>query len=257
MTGAVFTAESPWIRRSARAAPAVRLICLPYAGAGASVYRDWPGLLPDSVEVLALQLPGREDRAREDAPADLPTLVRTCAIALRPFCTTPYVLYGHCAGALLAHDVAQEMTERFGVRPRRLIAAAQPAPYVTPVQAPLHELPDEEFTEAVRLRGGLPEALLANPAMLEFLLPMLRADFALWERYGHERRPTLPCPVTTVRGRDDTVVSGGLAQTWGECTEQGHEHHEVDGGHYFVSRMTPAAARTIAHAVLDSEGQNG
>ncbi|WNI32320.1 thioesterase domain-containing protein [Streptomyces sp. ITFR-6] len=250
MTGAVFTAESPWIRRSARAAPAVRLICMPYAGAGASVYRAWPGLLPDSVEVLALQPPGREDRAREDPPVDLRALVRACAIALRPFCTGRFVLYGHCAGALLAHDVAHEMARRFDVRPRRLIAAAQPAPYVASAQAPLYELPDEEFTEAVRLRGGLPRELLANPDMLEFLLPMLRADFALWERYEHERRPALPCPVTTLRGRDDPVVSGDLARTWRECTEQGHDHHEVDGGHYFVNRMTRGTARTIAHAVL-------
>ncbi|MZE55068.1 hypothetical protein GTY86_28075, partial [Streptomyces sp. SID5770] len=65
-----FTAESPWVRRAARPGrPRLRLLCFPYAGMGASLYRSWPGLLPEDVEVVAVQPPGREDRARDPLPA--------------------------------------------------------------------------------------------------------------------------------------------------------------------------------------------
>ncbi|WP_256732064.1 thioesterase II family protein, partial [Burkholderia pseudomallei] len=58
-------AESPWLivheARNAR----VRLFCFHYAGATASIFRTWPGGLPDWIEVVAVQLPGREYRLGE------------------------------------------------------------------------------------------------------------------------------------------------------------------------------------------------
>ncbi|MFT7840497.1 alpha/beta fold hydrolase [Saccharothrix sp. BKS2] len=247
MARAAFTADSPWVRRSPRHAPAVRLVCVPYGGGGASVYRELADLLPDSIEVLALQLPGREDRSREDPPADLRRLVRAAAIALRPFCAGDYVLYGHCAGALLAYEVALEMGERFGTWPRRLIAAAQPAPHLPPIGPPLHELPDDHLLEVVRHRGGLPDAVLANAELLSFLLPVIRADFTLWERYEHRHGDrALPCPVTTLRGRDDAVVGPELCAPWRERTTGGWDHHEVDGDHYFINRLADSTARVLA-----------
>jgi hypothetical protein len=38
-------------------ADAIRLFCLPHAGAGASAYRDWPLLLAPGIEVVPVQLP--------------------------------------------------------------------------------------------------------------------------------------------------------------------------------------------------------
>src|SRR5689334_9345116 len=102
----VFTADSRWIRRAVRPRPSLRLVCLPFAGGGASVYQSLARRLPHSIEVLAIQLPGREERTREDPPASVPALAAACAVAVRPYLNVPYALYGHCAGALLAYEVA-------------------------------------------------------------------------------------------------------------------------------------------------------
>jgi medium-chain acyl-[acyl-carrier-protein] hydrolase len=53
----------------------VRLVCFPYAGAGASAFRLWPAGLPETIEVLAAQLPGREGRLRELPARDWKSLV--------------------------------------------------------------------------------------------------------------------------------------------------------------------------------------
>lgn len=43
----------------------VRVICFPYAGGHTATYRSWVNALPDSVEVVRVQLPGRSGRSAE------------------------------------------------------------------------------------------------------------------------------------------------------------------------------------------------
>lgn len=239
-----FTMDSPWVRRVPRAQARVRLICLPFAGGGASVYQRTAALMPSWVETLTVQLPGREDRSREEPPARIDALVTACSIALRPYTTMPYVLYGHCAGGLLAYEIAHEMGRRFGTWPRRLIVGEQPAPQAPPPAEPLHLLPDEELLATVRERGGLPDAVARNAPLLEMLLPLLRSDFALWENYRYRPRPPLPVPITTVRGLTGSVDESDLAG-WAAQTAVGRTGLSVEGGHYFVVGLSPEAAREI------------
>lgn len=250
----MFTADSRWIRRAARPDPRIRLVCLPFAGGGASVYHRLPELLPPSIEVLAVQLPGREDRAREAPPGDVAGLARACAVALRPYLGTPFALYGHCAGALLAYEVAHEIAQRFGVWPSLLVAGAQPAPHLAVTRAPLHKLPDAELLDTIRQRGGLPEAVLRRPELLEVLLPLLRSDFALWEQYLPSHRDLLPCPVLAVRGREDQLVEAEDARAWERHTAAGCSEQVVDGGHYFIGGLGAADAAALAGSLLAPVG---
>ncbi|MFF6873327.1 thioesterase domain-containing protein [Streptomyces sp. NPDC007910] len=248
-----FTAESPWVRRAARPGrPRLRLLCFPYAGMGASLYRSWPGLLPEDVEVVAVQPPGREDRARDPLPAGgVGPLARACALALRPYTTVPYAVYGHCAGAVLGAETARELVRRGAEPPRLLIAAGHRAPHLPATGRPLHALPDEGFLDGVRALGGIPDRLLANAAFMEFLLPLLRADFALWEGYrGDPDAAPLPFPVLPVRGDADTVVTEAEAAAWGErTTAPPRDVVHVPGGHYFVNDMTPEAVAAVVSAL--------
>lgn len=249
MTNETFLAEAPCVRRVPRDAPSVRLVCFPYAGMGASIFRSWSSWLPDWVEIVAMQLPGREDRAREEPPCDVAALARSCAFALRPYCTLPLVFYGHCAGALLAYEVAHQMGTRFGVWPARFIAAAQPAPGVAALGEIMHTLADEDFIDRVRRRGGLPDALAGNSGFLSFLLPLLRADFTLWERYEPSIQRALPCPVTVLRGGDDDLVGTDLAESWQLYSTADCEVRVVDGGHYFVNDISEQTKRVVTELV--------
>jgi medium-chain acyl-[acyl-carrier-protein] hydrolase len=62
---------SPWFPFGPHPEASIRLLCLPHAGAGASVYRTWgKGLLPD-VTVCPIQPPGRERRCGQEPFASL------------------------------------------------------------------------------------------------------------------------------------------------------------------------------------------
>ena len=48
-----------------RPAAGFRLYCLPHAGSGATFFHSFAPLLPQSIEMMAVQLPGREVRLAE------------------------------------------------------------------------------------------------------------------------------------------------------------------------------------------------
>ena len=103
----------PWAicYRKTEVDPAFRLFCLPYAGGSASVFRDWPDRLPQSVEVCAIQLPGRETRLKEPVFTRLPPLVQELAQALLPSLDRPFALFGHSVGALFGGVQDREVSE--------------------------------------------------------------------------------------------------------------------------------------------------
>src|SRR2546427_5678317 len=84
----------------------LRLICFPYAGGGASVFRMWANDLPPEVEVCSVQLPGRENRLREPTFTHLTPLVHTVAPILCPYLHLPFAFFGHSLGALIGFELA-------------------------------------------------------------------------------------------------------------------------------------------------------
>ena len=71
-----------WLVRPApKREPALRLFCLPYAGAGPSAFRGWAQNVPADVEALYVHLPGRESRLREPIIPDVFRLAQEIAHA--------------------------------------------------------------------------------------------------------------------------------------------------------------------------------
>ena len=67
-----------------------RLICFPYAGGGALIFRDWHKYLPSDIEVCPVKLPGRENRINEPLFDNMNLLVKTLAKELLPFLDKPF-----------------------------------------------------------------------------------------------------------------------------------------------------------------------
>ena len=87
--------ESLFVRRAPNPRARVRLFCLPHAGAGVSFFNRWPEFAAPDLEIVAIQLPGREDRAFEQPFTGIAPLVRTIAQAARPYLGSPFAVFGH------------------------------------------------------------------------------------------------------------------------------------------------------------------
>src|SRR5580765_133219 len=98
--------------RQTLAAPRLRLFALPFAGGGASTFRQWPEGLPADIECCAVQLPGRETRYKEPGFVRMANLVAALAESLAPEFDRPFALFGHSMGALVAFELARELRRR-------------------------------------------------------------------------------------------------------------------------------------------------
>ncbi|MGY0003842.1 thioesterase domain-containing protein [Micromonospora sp. I033] len=219
----------------------VRLFCLPYAGAGASAFRRWQeGIGPD-VEVLPVQLPGRENRINEDPRFD----VAEVADAVAARADRPYALYGHSMGGRLGFEVVRELRRTGRPLPLRLYVGGARAPHVTApgVFDGLSRADDEELLRRLNDGGGLPAELFDHPELVELLLPLLRADFGRVDDYRYVPGEPLPVPIVAFSGRDDRAVTHEQNAAWAEHTAAGFTLHELAGGHFFLhDRLTDLLA---------------
>jgi surfactin synthase thioesterase subunit len=134
---------------------ALRLVCFPYAGGSATVFRTWPDALPPEVELLAVALPGRDARARE---------------------------------------------------PR--------------------------FDRLTPLVASLADAI--GPELVEYFLPIVRADIAVSETETIGLDAPLSCPITVMGGAGDDRVTVDELDAWRAQTRGPFEREMYPGSHFFL-----------------------
>ena len=244
-------ANSRWLAfPSPRPDADVRLFCLPFAGAGANAFREWPSAFGPRVEIAAVRLPGREQRIRE-APVIEPEHV---AEAVADAADRPFAIFGHSMGARLAFEVVRELRRTGGPLPLRLYPSGINPPHL-PTAGPfagLSRASDEELLAGVAEGGGVPEAVLAVPELLSLFLPVLRADLTWVDDYVCADAPPLPVPVVAFAGDADPVAPPSRMDGWHGHTTGGFTLHTLPGGHFFLIDQLPRVAALIEEDLLTS-----
>ncbi|GAA2895616.1 alpha/beta fold hydrolase [Streptosporangium fragile] len=242
-----------WLRcPGPRPGAAVRLVCFAHAGGSATAYREWPALLPASVELHAVQLPGRADRFTEPLVDDMDVLAASVAEAMLPLLDRPVALFGHSMGAMVAYEVARVLQAR-GTGPARLFASGCAAPHEPRERRAVSTLDDDRFVAELTRLGGTEAEILAHRAMREVVLPYVRGDFRLLERYRHRPGPALPVPISALVGDADPVVTPAQAASWEARTTADFSLTVYRGGHFYLQ---PHRAEVVAEVAGALTGQS-
>lgn len=230
----------------------MRLICFPYAGGAASVYRDMQALLPE-VEVRNHELPGRGRRSAELCARDMTGLIDVLLSELDGSFDRAFALFGHSMGAAIAFELALRLPARAQRNLRHLFVSARGAPGSPPRQR-LQDLDDCAFIGTLRELGGTPVQVLDNDELMALLMPVLRADFTLIENYLPAPGRMLSVDVTAFAGRADQSVPVETVARWRDTTTGDFELQIVEGDHFFMRGAMPAMAKVIV-ARLRREGR--
>ncbi len=225
-----------------------RLFCFPYAGTGASVFAGWQRLVPASVEVVGLHLPGHEERLREPAFRRLDPLLDALEEALRPLLDLPFAFYGHSMGGWVAFYLARRFRDAGLKQPAHLFVGASRAPQQPSRHPIIHALSRQQFIDHVRDRyGQIPAAILNDREMMDIVIGMLQADFAVFETAGYRTGAPLDLPISAYAGDADNAVNPAEMEGWGQQTRGEFTLEVLPGDHFFMkggvgallARMTP------------------
>jgi medium-chain acyl-[acyl-carrier-protein] hydrolase len=242
--------DEPWIAYTRpRTAARLRLFCLPYAGAGASVFRPWLNAFGDHIDVCAVQFPGRETRLSEKPATDMPVLVDALARGLEPHLDRPFALFGHSMGGLVGFELARHLRRRGGPTPLHLFASGCRAPHLPPKEPLKYLGSDPELREELRRLGGTPAAVLDDAEFIDWYLPTLRADFTLCDTYEYAGEDPLDLPITALHGEKDPDISQEDARQWVEHTRRAFSIESFPGGHLFLQSHRSLVLKTMAQAL--------
>jgi len=240
-------AVNPWFPLAApERETRLRLFCFPHAGGGASSFHGWGDLLPKTVSVRPVRLPGRESRTVEPPLGTMAALVEALGEAIQPCLDQPFAFFGHSMGAAVAFELARRLRGRSQPLPRCLFVSGARAPQFRLGWAPPPEPSEAEFFEQVRRLEGAPKDVLDHEELMRIVLPALRADAALYRNYIYSEEPPLPCPIRAYGGEADPNVTREHLEAWRRQTTAAFSMRIFPGGHFFLNTSRQAFLEALA-----------
>lgn len=229
----------------------MRLFCFPYAGGGAQIFRPWPRILPTTIEVCSIELPGRGMRIQESIFTRLSPLAEAIVLALEKHLDKPFAFFGHSMGALLSFEIARCLRRQYLPRPIHLFISGRGAPHVPNDEPLVHTLPEPEFLNELHRLNGTPKEVLEHEELMQLMLPILRADFAVCGTYSYVPEPPLDCPITVFGGLLDERITADCLEAWGEQTHAACSVHMFPGDHFFLHNMQLPLLQLLSRRLQD------
>ncbi|MEW6742823.1 MAG: alpha/beta fold hydrolase [Planctomycetota bacterium] len=244
-------ARTPWIALC-RPSPQsrLRLFCFPCAGRGSTMYRQWIGGMPPGVEVCPVQLPGRETRCGEPPYRRVQPLVADAALALQPFLDRPFAVFGHSMGGLVAFEFVRHVRRAYGLEPVLLVVSGEPAPHLAGGSPPRYNLPDEEFLAHIKSLNGTPAEALASRELMEFMLPVIKADFEVCDCYQYLSDAPLDCRVAAYGGADDPESPREQLAAWRDHAARDFVLRTFPGNHFYLDSCRESLLQALAQDLI-------
>ncbi|WP_301005053.1 alpha/beta fold hydrolase, partial [Mesorhizobium sp.] len=236
--------------------PSYRIICFPHGGGSVQSFRTWSDYLPEDVELICLDLPGRGKRSAEAPIRSMDVLVSMVTEALRGYSDRPFIFFGHSAGALVAYEVARSLEKAGRPSPFHVVVSAHKSADVPTDEPPMYRYADDKLIDVIRILGMIPKEALANEVLLQdFILPPLRADFELVETYDRNLPTPLNAAITAMGGVQDETINANDLNEWRRLTTSRFARIMFDSDHFYTHSMTAEVVSTLLGEVEEVKAQ--
>lgn len=212
----------------------IRLFCFHHSGGGASAYYPWREQLSPDIELVAIQLPGRENRFNEPLTNNLDDIMTNLTRGFHPYVSKPFFVFGHSLGALLGFEFIKAIHHHYSLYPKHLIVSATKAPHLPFRKKGISQLNDAALKEELKTYNGLDERIINNEEILDLLLPIIRNDFKIYESHYYSDSKPLPCDILALSGIHDQTVTKEEIFAWTSYTAGKFKHLSFSGRHFFI-----------------------
>ncbi|MBC9909496.1 thioesterase II family protein [Chitinophaga varians] len=229
----------------------INLFCLPFAGGSKYSYRLYEEHLPSFLNLIPLEYPGRGTRMSEPLKEDIRQLVHDLYLQVEhKLDRAPYAIYGHSMGGLLCYLLARKIREEGRMPPVHLFITGTSGPAaLSRTEKKRHLLDKKSFIEEIRNLNGSPDEILQNDELLDFIEPILRADFKVSENYAHTRQEPLDIPVTVITGTREDMKPEDI-RLWQQEARNPVDFRRMPGHHFFIFKYPYEIVSIIAKKLL-------
>ncbi|WP_082111491.1 thioesterase II family protein [Spirosoma radiotolerans] len=228
------------------------VFCFPFAGGNKYSYRDMVNASAQLMDMVVLEPPGRGARMNEPLLTSLDEIVEDGYNQLVKAIdwNHPYAIYGHSMGATVGYLVTRRLIKAGLPQPIHLFFTGRPGPSVGRSGAPSYLLDDAEFIERVQRLGGLPDEILNEKDLMDFYMPILKADFHALDRFVYAAHQTpLDIPMDVIIGmQEDIMLEQALA--WKKESSAAVSVKQLPGNHFFIHQQIPYLLKMMTSKLM-------
>ncbi|KDR39381.1 hypothetical protein BG61_33235 [Caballeronia glathei] len=249
----------PLIARGA-APTRLTLVCAPYAGASATMFRPFADALcsrDPTLAVRAIALPGNELGSNPQDYGSVDQMAQACADELIATNTGEIAVYGHCVGSFLAFELVRQI-ERRGQKVALLtVAAAFPLPRLLrrlPMPAPWSFTSDRKLHALIKRWGGPTDDV--DPEVIAFMMGNFRRNAQLTFEYErHREDDKIASPILCIVSADDPLTRGYALRfrAWSALSDRTALAVLSEGQHYFVGTRPELVVDVVCKHLGDRE----
>lgn len=229
------------------------LLCFSYAGGSAGFYARWRRVLPH-IRVIPVDIPGRGGAQDASALVTRDGLIDYLLAHYAQWCVPPFALFGHSLGGRIAFEFQLVLEQTRGLKAARLFVSGCLAPerFAEAMRSRERDLSDSTLLRVLAALGGTPWELMANPALMDAALPMIRADFQLAIDLSKSTVTPVSVPIDLLLGSRDKVTS--LFEDypgWTRHTSRGCQVSVIEGDHFFIRSQATSVARLVGEKLQE------
>jgi surfactin synthase thioesterase subunit len=241
------------------------------------VFDSWGDAFDPSIEIVAVEPPGRLSRINEDPVRTVEEFARALLPQIYPKLDKPYGVLGHCLGGLTMYETLRFLQARkrplpvhifvSGARPPSVLRS--PGDFESELEerlrsfddyrsgTPGYEQTDDIFVEIVRSFGITDSIRMLEVAELrDLVLPTVRAEFEMASKYIYLPEEPFPVPITCFRGERDAYFRPIDARIWRKFTSRWFELFTRPVGHFAIVEDFEFIRSTVEQRLLSQCAQS-
>lgn len=232
----------------------MKILCFPYAGASSTVYTKFKSLLKRNIHIVPIEIPGRGLRNNEKLENTISSIVDKIYVDVLDEINDGelYVVFGHSMGGLIAYELVYRILQDSEIcnKPQKLLVSGCGAPQFKE-NSGIYKLPVDKLKAVIMSYGLTTSEVFENNYIMEYFLPIFRADFEAVEKYHFYPRKKIDIDVTCFYGSLDKSLRYRHVLGWKEITTQKFNIHTFSGSHFFIFEKNDEFIEKMIDEVLN------